>query len=145
MQAHSDRRNRNAQDLGYLAVIHLLEIQNAVLVLVITNAVGAVSARSAPVIILTMSREAGSTMIRLRDNGEGIPDDRLKDIFRPFYTTKKHGTGLGLVIVQKMLARMNGRIDVASTLGEGTTVEITIPEGTHEGSKGKKNAARHRR
>jgi C4-dicarboxylate-specific signal transduction histidine kinase len=116
-----------------------------VLLNIITNAADAVNGRSEPAIALSLSRSAGSAEIRVRDNGQGIPRDKLKDIFRPFYTTKKHGTGLGLVIVQKMLARMNGRIDMTSTMGEGTTVEITIPEGTHEVSKDKKNAARHRR
>jgi PAS domain S-box-containing protein len=116
-----------------------------VLLNIITNAADAVSGRTGPVIALSLSRSAGSAQIRVRDNGQGIPRDKLKDIFRPFYTTKKHGTGLGLVIVQKMLARMNGRIDLTSTMDEGTTAEITIPEGTHEVSKDKKNAARHRR
>ena len=116
-----------------------------ILLNIITNAADAVSGRENPVIELSLSRSAGSVQIRVRDNGQGIPDDKVKEIFRPFYTTKKHGTGLGLVIVQKMLARMNGSIDVASTFGEGTTVDITIPEGTNEVGKDKKNAARHRR
>jgi signal transduction histidine kinase len=50
----------------------------------------------------------------------------------PFYTTKAKGTGLGLVIVRKMLAKMNGTIDIQSRTGEGTTVTITLPEDSHE-------------
>ncbi len=103
-----------------------------VLLNIITNAADAVTDRADPVIVLSLSCSAGSARIRVRDNGQGIPEDKLKNIYRPFYTTKKQGTGLGLVIVRKMLARMNGRIDLTSTMGEGTTVEITIPEGTHE-------------
>jgi signal transduction histidine kinase len=58
----------------------------------------------------------------------------MKDIFKPFYTTKPHGTGLGLVIVKKMLARMNGTIGIESTVDVGTVVDIVIPGGTDEGS-----------
>lgn len=102
-----------------------------VLLNIVTNAVDAVQGRANPVIALSLSRSAGSAQIRVRDNGQGIPADKMKDVFRPFYSTKQHGTGLGLVIVQKMLARMNGRISLASAVGEGTIVDITIPEGTH--------------
>jgi PAS domain S-box-containing protein len=103
-----------------------------VLLNIVTNAADAVDGRPDPAIALHLSRTAGSVLIRVRDNGPGIPADKLKDIFRPFYTTKQHGTGLGLVIVKKMLARMNGSIELTSIVGEGTTVDITIPEGTHE-------------
>jgi signal transduction histidine kinase len=74
-------------------------------------------------------RERQRVLIKVQDNGVGIPDDRMKDIFRPFYTTKPQGTGLGLVIVRKLLAQMNGSIDVRSRAGEGTTVTLTLPEG----------------
>ncbi|MHB8846612.1 MAG: PAS domain-containing sensor histidine kinase, partial [Nitrospirota bacterium] len=116
-----------------------------VLLNIITNAADAVSGRKDPVISLALSSGAGTARIRVTDNGQGIPEEKMKDIFRPFYTTKKNGTGLGLVIVQKMLARMNGRMELKSARGEGTIADITIPEGTHEAGKGKKNTARHRR
>ena len=103
-----------------------------VLLNIITNATDAVHDREKPTIVLSLSRNAGLALIQVRDNGQGIPADKLKDAFKPFYTTKKHGTGLGLVIVRKMLARMNGSIDLVSTMGEGTTVDITLPEGSHE-------------
>ena len=99
-----------------------------VLLNIVTNAADAVNGRENPVIAITLSRTSGSVQIRIKDNGQGIPEDKIKDVFKPFYTTKKHGTGLGLVIVQKMLARMNGRLDLASTLGKGTTVDITLQE-----------------
>ena len=116
-----------------------------VLLNIITNAADAVSGREKPLIALSLSRNADTMRIRVRDNGQGVPEDKVKEIFRPFYTTKAHGTGLGLVIVQKMLARMNGSIGLESVVGEGTTVDITIPEGRHEVGKSEKDAARHRR
>jgi signal transduction histidine kinase len=57
----------------------------------------------------------------------------MKDLFRPFYTTKTTGTGLGLVIVKKMITRMNGTIDIESGKDCGTVVTVSLPEGTNEG------------
>lgn len=59
-----------------------------------------------------------------------MTEKQQQDLFKPFYTSKPHGTGLGLVIVKKMLARMNGEIEISSLLGQGTTVSIYLPEGS---------------
>jgi signal transduction histidine kinase len=67
--------------------------------------------------------------VLVHDNGCGIPEERLKDLFKPFHTSKSHGTGLGLVIVKKMLAMMNSTITVTSRKDEGTSVELFIPRG----------------
>ena len=69
-------------------------------------------------------------IIQVKDNGCGIPEDKVKDLFRPFYTTKVTGTGLGLVIVKKMIARMNGTIEIASQKDTGPVVSIILPEGS---------------
>ncbi|HWR73748.1 MAG TPA: ATP-binding protein, partial [Nitrospirota bacterium] len=103
-----------------------------VLLNVMTNAADALAERAAPRVELQIDREGERIVIQVRDNGIGIPEDRLKDIFRPFYTTKKQGTGLGLVIVRKMLAKMNGTITIQSRREEGTAVTITLPEDAHE-------------
>ena len=68
----------------------------------------------------------------VQDNGTGIAEEKLKEIFKPFFTTKAHGTGLGLVIVKKMLTNMHGSIEIKSRPDSGTTVYMTIPEGTNE-------------
>ncbi len=60
-----------------------------------------------------------------------MTEKQQQDLFKPFYTSKKHGTGLGLVIVKKMLSRMNGEIEITSMKDQGTTVDISLPEGTH--------------
>jgi signal transduction histidine kinase len=69
-------------------------------------------------------------MIRIRviDNGCGISEEQQKHLFKPFRTTKQRGTGLGLVIAKKMLAKMNGTIAMITHPDEGTIVDITIPE-----------------
>ncbi|HEY6011185.1 MAG TPA: PAS domain S-box protein [Nitrospirota bacterium] len=104
-----------------------------VLLNLLANAADAVSGRESPRISLRISRDSGKIRLQVRDNGHGIPAEHLQNIFKPFYTTKEHGTGLGLVIVRKMLTRMNASIDIQSAKDLGTVVNIVIPEGTHEG------------
>jgi two-component system, sporulation sensor kinase D len=58
-----------------------------------------------------------------------MPEDRLKDLFKPFHTSKSTGTGLGLVIVKKMITMMNGAVEITSSPGKGTSVDIFIPAG----------------
>jgi PAS domain S-box-containing protein len=105
-----------------------------VLLNIFTNAADAVNGSRRPKITTTVNRSGGAVRFRVQDNGRGIPPEKIKDIFKPFYTTKPHGTGLGLVIVKKMLARMNGTIKIKSTLDVGTVVDIVIPGGTDEGA-----------
>ncbi len=65
--------------------------------------------------------------VRLRDTGVGIPPDRLKKLFIPFYTTKSRGTGLGLAIAQRIVSQHGGTIEVRSTPGEGSTFSVFLP------------------
>jgi signal transduction histidine kinase len=78
--------------------------------------------------------EGGSIKIQVIDTGPGIPERLLSKIFQPFFTTKDasrkgeaRGTGLGLAICKEILEHHNGRIEVASELGKGTTFTITLP------------------
>ncbi|MCK5884011.1 MAG: HAMP domain-containing histidine kinase, partial [Bacteriovoracaceae bacterium] len=66
-------------------------------------------------------------VVQVIDNGNGIED--TSKIFQTFYTTKAvgKGTGLGLGIVEQIISNLDGLIKVDSTLGEGTTFTITIP------------------
>ncbi|MEQ8279870.1 MAG: HAMP domain-containing sensor histidine kinase [Deltaproteobacteria bacterium] len=71
--------------------------------------------------------------VRVKDNGMGIPSDRIDRIFDPFHTSKDSGTGLGLAITRKVVEAHAGSIEVNSQEGEGTTFELTFPavkEGT---------------
>ncbi len=65
-------------------------------------------------------------VIRIEDTGEGIHPDNLARIFTPFFTTKApgKGTGLGLAVTKRIVQEHNGTIDIASNLGNGTTVTI---------------------
>lgn len=70
-----------------------------------------------------------NVMIFVSDHGEGIQAQHLENIFNPFFTTKPHGTGLGLAIVSKIVNEHQGRINVFSEAGAGTTFEVTLPKG----------------
>ncbi|HSA78894.1 MAG TPA: ATP-binding protein, partial [Nitrospirota bacterium] len=99
-----------------------------VLLNLFTNAADALTGRDDPKITVRVTRAGSMVRIQVQDNGCGIPEDRLKDLFKPFHTSKSHGNGLGLVIVKKMLTTMNGTVSVTSRKDEGTSVEILIPE-----------------
>lgn len=65
--------------------------------------------------------------VTIADTGVGIPKDRLAKIFLPFFTMKARGTGLGLALVHKIVLLHNGRIEVESREGTGTTVHVFLP------------------
>ncbi|MBW1916605.1 MAG: response regulator [Deltaproteobacteria bacterium] len=71
----------------------------------------------------------GRLLIKFVDTGEGIAPQNLEKIFKPFFTTKKegHGMGLGLSICEKIIERYQGRIKVDSIPRQGTTVTIELP------------------
>ena len=62
------------------------------------------------------------------DTGSGIPKENLSNIFEPYFSTKETGTGLGLAIVQKIVDIHNGKIEVESTVGEGTKFTVKLPK-----------------
>jgi len=79
----------------------------------------------------SVSLATGSTpddvWISVADSGSGIPADELNRIFEPFYTTKQKGTGLGLMIVQRILRAHGGRVELESRVGKGTTFRLWLP------------------
>ena len=65
--------------------------------------------------------------VSITDSGEGILPEDLNRIFKPFYSTRTKGIGLGLPITERIVKAMNGRIEVASTRGRGSTFTLVIP------------------
>ena len=63
----------------------------------------------------------------IADTGGGIPQEQINRIFEPFYTTKKKGSGLGLMIVQRIVRAHNGRVELESNVGRGTTFRVWLP------------------
>ncbi|MBW6520277.1 MAG: PAS domain S-box protein [Desulfoarculaceae bacterium] len=99
-----------------------------VLLNLIANAADALTETEQKNISLTMLKEEnGQINIIIGDNGCGISDVEQASLFKPFFTTKPQGTGLGLVIVKKMLSKMNCSIDIRSKSDKGTKVLIVIP------------------
>ncbi|MEW5692038.1 MAG: ATP-binding protein [Candidatus Hydrogenedentota bacterium] len=67
-------------------------------------------------------------IISVHDTGIGIPQENLNKLFNPFFTTKENGTGLGLSISLRIIEKHNGKIDVESEPGYGTTFKIILPQ-----------------
>jgi len=65
--------------------------------------------------------------LRVQDTGPGIPAAAMETLFKPFQTTKQQGTGLGLAIAERIVKAHGGRIEVASSLGHGTTFAVHLP------------------
>ncbi|RKH09556.1 sensor histidine kinase, partial [Corallococcus sp. CA053C] len=71
----------------------------------------------------------GLVALTVRDDGCGIPKERLNQVFDPFFTTKKRGqgTGLGLTMVAHVVRNHGGRVELESTPGQGTRVTVLWP------------------
>ena len=71
----------------------------------------------------------GSVQIVVEDTGRGMPERVRRRVFRPLFTTKPNGTGLGLSLARRILERHAGGIDLESAEGRGTRVVLTLPSG----------------
>src|SRR6266513_869492 len=71
--------------------------------------------------------ETGFQRISVTDNGPGIPVDAFSKLFRPFFTTKANGTGLGLAVVQKIIVQHGGQVEVRNRAAGGAEFIVTLP------------------
>jgi len=69
----------------------------------------------------------GGVVVEVTDTGRGIAPEILPNLCEPFFTTRPEGTGLGLAIAKRYVEEAGGRLDIASTVGRGTTVRIWLP------------------
>ncbi len=78
---------------------------------------------------VTTQRTGNEIHVSIADNGRGIPPERIKHIFEPFYTTKApgHGTGLGLSVCHQIISQHGGHIEVNSQVGKGTEFTVVLP------------------
>ena len=76
---------------------------------------------------VTLEPEDDAVRILVADEGKGISPENLPSLFRPFFTTKGHGTGLGLSLARRMVESHGGTINVESKLGEGAQFTILLP------------------
>ncbi|MGP8329956.1 MAG: ATP-binding protein [Methanosarcinaceae archaeon] len=97
------------------------------LVNLVDNALAASPAESEVVIVIEDKKDG--FQIEITDHGAGIPPQSLNKIFRPYFSSKRSGVGLGLPIVKKIIEEHAGTINVESTVGVGTTFSIFLPKG----------------
>jgi two-component system, NtrC family, nitrogen regulation sensor histidine kinase NtrY len=95
------------------------------LINLLTNARDAVAENPEPLIQLwAYMSEDERPVIEVRDNGAGIPPEMLEQIFIPFFTSKKHGSGIGLSLTKQIMALHRGHIQVSSVVGQGTVFRL---------------------
>jgi two-component system NtrC family sensor kinase len=94
----------------------------------LTNAFAAVEDKGIITVVSSNLDEGEGIRVDVSDNGCGIPETIIKNIFDPFFSTKKEkGTGLGLSITYGIVKKLNGSITVKSREGEGTTFSVILP------------------
>jgi PAS domain S-box-containing protein len=96
-----------------------------VLVNLVKNAAQAMT--NGGTLTLQTGENADAVWVSVADTGGGIPQEQINRIFEPFYTTKKKGSGLGLMIVQRIVRAHEGRIELESHVGRGTTFRVWLP------------------
>ncbi len=97
------------------------------LINIITNSLDALeNSEVMPLIKIHMRCNGPSIEIVISDNGCGMDEQQMKNLFKPFYTSKLNGTGLGLVISKKIITKMNGTISIFSKKNRGTDVVISF-------------------
>ena len=96
-----------------------------VLLNLLLNAVQAIE--TSGTVRVELSSLGGNAAVSVTDTGRGIAPEHLPNIFRPFYTTKGNGTGLGLSLARRIIEEHHGRIEVSSEVGKGAKFLLTLP------------------
>jgi PAS domain S-box-containing protein len=100
----------------------------------VRNAMEAIASTGRPPLITVEGQiEAGFARVAVDDNGPGIEPAQQPSVFKPFFTTKSEGTGLGLALVQKIVVMHNGRVTAGTAPGGGARFQVTLPVAGEEG------------
>ncbi|MBN1319077.1 MAG: hypothetical protein JXA42_26575, partial [Anaerolineales bacterium] len=99
---------------------------------VIQNGIQAIPSGSLPthtgrLLIKTTREKPGWVKVSVSDNGIGIPQENLKKIFEPLFTTKAKGIGLGMAVVKTLVEGHGGFVRVESEIGQGSTLTVRLP------------------
>jgi signal transduction histidine kinase len=115
-------------DAGLPSIVGNSQKLQQVIVNILINASQAINKQRGTIHVISQFNEK-EVVLRVRDDGKGMEERTVKQIFDPFFTTKRHqgGTGLGLSIAYGIIKEHQGRIDVESKVGVGTTFCIYIP------------------
>jgi signal transduction histidine kinase/ActR/RegA family two-component response regulator len=120
--------------------VRIAEIEQAVMNL-INNASEAISHSGHIWVTLSsyhgdkLSAEAASSLcITVSDDGKGIPQEHIDDVIKPFWTSRQDegGTGLGLAMIQRIVQKNNGKMEIDSTVGKGTRISVYLPAVDHQ-------------
>jgi len=108
----------------FIADVELIE---QVIINLLKNAIEAAREVEKPEItIRTIKTSEGKTIIEVQDNGNGIKEEVLDQIFVPFFTTKKEGSGIGLSLSRQIMRLHKGTIEVNSVIGQGTVFTLSL-------------------
>jgi two-component system, NtrC family, nitrogen regulation sensor histidine kinase NtrY len=100
-------------------------LMEQVLINLVVNAIEAVKEKPSPKIILTAGQTLNKKIVlKVIDNGSGIPEELLDKIFIPFFSTKKQGSGIGLSLCKQIVMLHRGTLQVQSALGQGTVFSM---------------------
>ena len=116
------------KEYGDMPLIECMPSQlNQVFMNLLVNASHAIENQG--IITIRTGHQENKVWIAIEDNGKGIPEDEIKRIFEPFYTTKPVGvgTGLGLSVSYSIIQKHNGQIDITSAEGQGTCFKVWLP------------------
>ena len=91
------------------------------------NALDASRGGTAPKVALACAAAEDQVVITVRDNGEGVPPDRLETIFVPFYTSRSGGSGIGLSLARQIAQAHGGQLTVRNNDDGGATFEMSLP------------------
>ena len=94
---------------------------------IITNALQAMENSLVKNLFIETQLENGNLLIKIKDTGEGVPEEIKEKIFEPFFSTKKGGLGIGLPLAKKIIEEHKGKIEFLSKLGQGSEVKIYLP------------------
>jgi signal transduction histidine kinase len=110
-----------------MEVDHDSDQVHQVLLNLLLNSVQAIEGSGLVRVAVFARDRSEDAVITVSDTGRGIPAEHLPNIFRPFYTTKGNGTGLGLSLARRIVEEHQGRIEVESNSGKGTTFSVMLP------------------
>jgi two-component system NtrC family sensor kinase len=125
---HADFGNINIVK-DFSTKIGIIEVDADQLRQVIINLMlnAAAAMKSGGDLVITTRKKNGMLEIGVKDNGTGIAPEHLKEVYEPFFTTKKKGTGLGLAISRQIVEAHLGAMEIESVVGSGTKVIVKIP------------------
>jgi len=112
-------------DTSLPLVVHDPALIQQVVLNLLLNGIQAI--RREGTVEVNLTPENGQVLICVKDNGRGIPPEALPKIFKPFFTTRKEGTGLGLSLANGIVQSHGGTIEARSTPGQGTQFRIHLP------------------